>query len=144
MLYYWTASVVVEGRRGIIRQFLNPSYFTFPSVRLYVCVTVCLCACVSVHALYYTVFITQNCQSILRLHCIARECFRFRFPISQSIKKCFSFINHHDYLFRYYLSSIVCVCMCVCVCVCVCVYVFAITAKPFNLELSNFGITFLM
>ena len=40
----------------------------------------------------------------------------------------------------------VCVCVCVSVCVCVCVYVcmFAITATLLNLELSNFGITFLM
>ena len=52
------------------------------------------------------------------------------------------FINHREkkIFFRYYLSSAVCVC----VCVCVCVYVFAITATTFNIELSNFGITFLM
>ena len=31
-----------------------------------------------------------------------------------------------------------------CVCACMYMYVFAITAIPLNLELSNFGITFLM
>ena len=36
--------------------------------------------------------------------------------------------------FRYYLSSAVCVCVCV----------FAITATPFNLDLSSFGITLFM
>ena len=42
------------------------------------------------------------------------------------------------FFYRYYLGSAVCGC------VCVCMYVFAITATPFKLELSNFGITFLM
>ena len=51
-------------------------------------------------------------------------------------------INHREKKNRYYLSSAICVCGCVCLCVCV--YVFAITATPFNLELSNFGVTFLM
>ena len=47
-------------------------------------------------------------------------------------------VNHREFFFffRYYLSSVVCVC--------VCMYVFSITATPFNPELSNFGITFLM
>ena len=45
-------------------------------------------------------------------------------------------ITANFFFFRYYLISVACVCVCMCV--------FAITATPFNLELSNFGITFLM
>ena len=52
------------------------------------------------------------------------------------------------FFFRYYLSSVVCMYVCMYVgmyvCMYVCMFVFAITATPFNLELSNFGITFLM
>ena len=48
------------------------------------------------------------------------------------------FTKGKKFFFRYYLSSAICVFVYVCVCV------FAITATPFNLELSNFGITFLM
>ena len=55
-------------------------------------------------------------------------------------------MNENDYQspgknvlwYMYYLSSAVCKYMYVGV------YVFAITATPFNIELSNFGITFLM
>ena len=47
-------------------------------------------------------------------------------------------ITAKNFFFRYYLSSAGYVCMYVCMCV------FAITATPFNLELSNFGLAFLM
>ena len=59
---------------------------------------------------------------------------------SNDINSCV--INHREkiFFFRYYLSSAVCVY----VYMYVAMYVFAITATPFNLELSNFGITFLM
>ena len=62
------------------------------------------------------------------------SCFLFKFDLKSSFG---CVINHREKIFfRYYLSSAVCVC--------VCMYVFAITATPFNLELSNLAITFLM
>ena len=62
---------------------------------------------------------------------------------------------HQQVKCRYWVSNVfVCACISVCVfaCICVCVFVcmcvfmcfFAVTATPFNLELSNFGIPFLM
>ena len=68
---------------------------------------------------------------------------RFMYPKVMSSLKSFGdepivSITAKKNFFRYYLSSAACVYVCVCVCV------FAITATPLHLELSNFGITFLI
>ena len=60
------------------------------------------------------------------------------FVVGKSMMAPFQSPRNFFFFFRYNLSSVVCVC------VYVCMYVFANTATPFNLELSNFGITFLM
>ena len=56
---------------------------------------------------------------------------------SWSMQLIMIFQSLRKFFFRYYRSSAVCVC----VCMWACMYAFTITATPFNLDLSNFGIT---
>ena len=87
----------------------------------------------SVYFDHCSLFVGSSC--LLKPRCVCT------LSIPAKKKKTKIFFLGITYVWRYVCG---CVCIYICVCVCVCVCVLSIAATPFNLELWNLGIWFLV